>query len=107
MACECEDEETRKKHYELHLVTLYLALSQVDFPRIKAAFFQCFPAFAESEDGRKLAAEFIKDVRRDFKEFEELLIAMLLRKCLDFEAKGLPEKVAGELACDWLTQEIL
>jgi len=108
MQCDdAEDEATKKRHYDFHKFIIYLGAVLDDFPTIKAAVLEAYPGLAKDKDGKKIAADLIKEIRKDRRDFEELLIAILVRKCLIFEAKGLAEQRAWGLASNWLVEEIL
>lgn len=104
---DAEDEATKKRHYDFHKFIIYLGAVLDDFPTIKAAVLEAYPGLAKDKDSKKIATDLIKEIRKDRRDFEELLIAILVRKCLDFEAKGLAEQKAWDLAGNWLVEEIL
>jgi hypothetical protein len=110
LAMQCddsEDEATKKRHYEFHKFIIYLGAVQDDFSTIKAAVFEAYPGLAKDKKNKKVVVDLIKGIRKDCSDLEEMLIAMLVRKCLDFEAKGLTEQKAWDLAGNWLVEEIL
>ncbi len=83
---------------------LYISVCQIDLPKIKVEALKVYPEFAEH---KKSLTDLIKGIRQDFSEFEELLIAILMRKCDDFKARGLSDGAAQRLAWQWLRDEIL
>jgi hypothetical protein len=103
---EGEDEKTQEAHFMVCAGILYLGVCLIDYPKVKEAFLKIYPGFNKDKEGRKLAGELIRDTWKSFRNFEEILIAIVLRKVIDFCLCGLSEETASNLAGRWLQEEI-
>jgi hypothetical protein len=104
--CEWEDESTREAHFAVCASILYLGVCLIDHPKVKGAFLQINPVFNKDKEARKLAATLIRDIRKDYRDFEELLIAIVMRKIVDFVKLGLREDAAINATNRWLREEM-
>jgi hypothetical protein len=104
--CEGEDERVQEAHFMVCAAILYIGTCLIDYPEVKRAFLNIFPGFNKDKEGKKLAGELIKDIRKDYRYFEEILVALLMRKHLDFIERGLSEEAAANLAGKWLQEEV-
>ena len=48
----------------------------------------------------------IRDIQREYRDFEEILVALLMRKYIDFIKRGLSDGSAADLAGRWLQEEV-
>lgn len=104
--CEGEDERVQEAHFMVCTGILYIGTCLIDYPEVKRAFLNIFPGFNKDKEGKKLAGELIKDIRKEYRDFEEILVALLMRKNLDFIERGLSEEAAANLAGKWLQEEV-
>ena len=106
LKCEDEDERVQEAHFMVCAGILYIGTCLIDYPEVKRAFLNIFPGFNKDKEGKKLAGELIKDIRKEYRDFEEILVALLMRKNLDFIERGLSEEAAVNLAGKWLQEEV-
>jgi hypothetical protein len=104
--CEWEDESTREAHFVICASILYLGVCLIDYPKVKEAFLQIHSEFNKNKEGKKLAGTLIRDIRKEYRAFEELLIAIVMRKIVDFVKLGLPEDAALDATNRWLREEM-
>ena len=104
--CEDEDEQVRERHFMVCAGILYIGTCLIDYPEVKSAFLRVYPGFNKDKEGRKLAGELIRDIRREYRDFEEILVALLMRKYIDFIKRGLSDRTAVALAGRWLQEEV-
>lgn len=103
---ESEDEKAPETYFMICAGILYLGVCLIDYPKVKDAFLKIYPGFNKDKEGKKLAGKLIRDIRRDYRGFEEILIAIMLRKYLDFIKLGLSEESASDVTNRWLREEI-
>jgi hypothetical protein len=104
--CEGEDEKTREAHFMVCAGILYIGVCLIDYPKVKDAFLNIYPEFNKDKEGKKLASNLIRDTRREYKDFEELLIAIIMRKYIEFIKRGLSKGTALGATDRWLREEI-
>jgi hypothetical protein len=104
--CEGEDEKTQEAHFIVCARILYLGVCLIDYPKVKDAFLKIYPGFNEDKEAKTLAATLIRDIRKDYREFEEILLAIIMRKIIDFVKRGLSEEAALDATNRWLREEM-
>ena len=103
--CENQNEKIQESYFKICAGILYIGVCLIDYPKVKEVFLQINPGFNKDKEARKLAATLIRDIRKDYREFEEVLTAIFMRKYIDFIKRGLSEEAALDATNRWLREE--
>jgi len=101
--CQCEDAGTRDRHFWLPCNVLRLAVVHIDHPDILNALLEIYPGFSKDKE---LASRLIEDIRKDYHNFEERLISILVFQYNRLRELGLSEKAAAESTSNWMSEQI-